>query len=414
MEEQSMQSIWANVAADDRARRLLANGASFVLSAAAALALAISASFYDSFTSTNLALVLVVILFLQSQIQSRIFFSRECWMYGLFVVYMFVQLAWAPNVFLAFNTLVPAVNFVIIMMLFGSLVSYHSPRAVFFGILSGLTTAALIYSVISGFPLRYPTWFSYNAMSVFYLFGLFVALLLAAIQRSKLPFLFLGIIFMSLIVATTSIKTNLGIALGAAAAFLLYFGYFSRVLAKHSVLLLLLVMSLGYGIASNQTLVDNLQRGTDRIALGIEILQTRESIPGYGGFESRSKWFLQGIRGWAQSPVFGHGVEAFRSDAGMTSHSTPIDLLYNSGLIGFSLFYGLFLSLLWRFQVRNTHEQIPVLALIFATLVCFSFITLSGTMHYNTFLAAFFSISVAVLNRFRSDSGAGSNLLLGN
>ena len=392
--------------AGHRSAQSLANAASFCLSAAAAFAIAISASFYSTLSSIHLAAILVALLFVQVQLQPRIFFCREFSFYTLFIAYMFIQLTWTENAFLALNTLVPAVNFVVILVLFSSLIAFHNLRSVLVGFLVGIMAGAAVFSLVEGFPLRYPAWFSYNSMALLYFSGLYISLLLGSTQRTKALYLVIGLVFLMLVVATTSIKTNLGIVLGAASAYILFFRYFTRILARHVVLLTVLVAILAYSIASSDALVEKLHRGMDRIALGVEILQARESIPGYGGFESRARWFMEGISGWSQNPVFGHGVEAFRSRFGMTSHSTAIDILYNSGLIGFGLFYAAFMSLAWRLRTERTTSDVSVRAVIIGTLICFFFITLSGTMHYNTFLAAFFGISTGLLHRHRLYSPA--------
>ena len=377
----------------------LARAAVFILAAVACFAIAMSAAFYDAFPSTRLGAVLLGVLFLQIQLCPRLFAGREFVLYGLFVVYLFIQLLWAENVALAFNTLVPAVNFCIILLVFGSLVRFHDVRATLTGGLFGIFVAAASYSILVGFPLRYPAWFSYNSMALLYLTGLYLTLLVNGTHRSRLVYMGLAVLFMALVVATTSIKANLGILLGGIAAMCLYWRYFAKVLSRHMVVLLLVVAGAAYGIASNEELFSKLERGVERISLGIEILQTRESIPGYGGFESRKRWFIEGISGWAQNPIFGHGVEVFRNRVGITSHSTPIDLLYNNGLIGFGLFYAVFASVLLRFRDRRQTAQVvpAVRAVVFATLVCFFFITLSGTMHYNTFLAIFVALAVGLL-----------------
>jgi O-antigen ligase len=104
------------------------------------------------------------------------------------------------------------------------------------------------------------------------------------------------------------------------------------------------------------------------------------------------------------SPLFGNGVEAFRTDHGITSHSTPIDLLYNFGVIGFVLFYSIFGSIVMRLRAVQGKNLGNLPALIFAGVVCYVFITLSGTMEYNAFLGIFISVSTALLGRFDSSS----------
>lgn len=378
----------------------LANTASYSVAALAAFALTMSAAFYDSFSSIRLGATLLAILMLHIQVCPRILICREFVLYILFVAYMFVELLWTNNITLALNTLMPAVNFIAILILFGSLVTFHNIQAVLAGTLGGVLSGAAIYTALEGFPFRYPTGFSYNAMALIYLFGLFLTLLLSSFLRSKSILTLIGLVLMLLIVATTSIKTNLGVLLGATFAFMLYFRYFRRILARNLIPLAALVALLGFGLASNDALMEIMGRGVKRVSLGVDILQAREGIQGYGGFESRSNWLIEGVKGWAENPVFGHGVEAFRSKLGMTSHSTPIDLLYNSGLIGLVLFYSIFLSILWRLlRVRDVSAK-PICALIFGAVVCYLFITLSGTMHYNSYLAAFIGVSVGILRLY--------------
>jgi O-antigen ligase len=155
-----------------------------------------------------------------------------------------------------------------------------------------------------------------------------------------------------------------------------------------------------FAIASNDALLERIQNGFDRVSHGIDILQRREDVAGGTSFGDRTDWESRGIKGWVRSPLFGNGVEAFRTDNGITSHSTPIDLLYNTGVIGLTAFYAIFASLALRLtQVRGSGlGSLP--ALIFAGLVCYSFITLSGTMHYNSFMAIFFAVSSGLLRRY--------------
>lgn len=380
--------------------RVLENAASFSLAALAAFAITMSAAFYDSFSSIRLGATLLAVLLLHIQFCPRVLICREFVLYICFVVYMFVELLWTNDITLAMNTLVPAVNFIVILILFGSLMTFYNVQAVLAGALGGALAGAAIYTALEGFPFRYPIGFSYNVMALLYLFGLFLTLLLSCFLRSKSLLILIGLVLMSLILATTSIKANLGILLGASLAFLVYFGYFKRVLAQNLLPLVVLVALLGFALASNDAIMESIGRGMRRVSLGIDILQAREGIQGYGGFESRSNWLIEGIKGWVKNPVFGYGVEAFRSRLGMTSHSTPIDLLYNSGLIGFILFYSIFVSILWRLRRVRDVSAVPICALIFGTVVCYLLITLSGTMHYKSFLAAFIGISAGILRRY--------------
>jgi O-antigen ligase len=162
--------------------------------------------------------------------------------------------------------------------------------------------------------------------------------------------------------------------------------------------------AIAFAIATNPAAVERVQSGFARVSLGIAVLQNRESMPGYSGFEEREYWMHEGVRGWSRNPVFGYGTEGFRAHFGITSHSTPVDLLYNTGIIGFSLFYAMFGSLAWRLlTLRHPNPSMrSIYALVLAGVICQVFISLSGTAFYQTFIAIFVATSAALLSRYRT------------
>ena len=214
--------------------------------------------------------------------------------------------------------------------------------------LGGLLVAAIVYTLTQRFPFAYPEGFSYNTMAGIYLFGLFSTFLFGWSSRRTAVPLAVGLLLLVLIAATTSIKTNLGIALGATTAGLFYFRHFIKALRRTLILFIVFGVLVGVAINSNQEVTERINGGFDRISLGVEILLSREDASGKTEFSARESWGDYGLKGWLQNPVFGYGIEAFRTDFGTTSHSTPIDLLYNTGAIGFALFYAILLSIFWR------------------------------------------------------------------
>ncbi len=371
---------------------------SFGLAATATLALTVNA-FVQSFHSARLGALLLTVLLLHVARFARVLFAREALIYACFLGYMLLELFWTVDRQLALNTLVPAADFVIILVLFSSLAVFHDLKSVLAGVVCGFIAGAALYTRISGFPFRYPAEFSYNAIAAMYLFGFLAILLLASIARRQVALLALSAIVAIHIVATTSIKTNLGIVLGAFVAAAIHFGQVSRMLWRHALVIAVAGVAVGFAVASNEAAVETLRRGADRIALGVQVLQARENLPGYSSFETRARWQREGIRGWAANPLFGHGVEAFRSGFGITSHASHVDIAYNSGLIGLALFYGVFASLLLRlFRARHGGLQ-SARMIILGSLACFLFISFAGTIHYGAFLAGFVGLSVGILKR---------------
>src|SRR5438874_7159134 len=379
--------------------RILEQFYTFVFSGLLTLALAAN-TYSDSLEIARLSVVLSLMLLVEGIAFRRLLLGRELGLYAWFFLYMLIELPWTPEISLAGNTLVPALNFMLVLVLFGTLAACHSVKTVLSGSLCGLVGGALLFTLTQGFPFYYPPDFSYNAIAGMYLFGLILAVMLSCYSRLRLLLVPLQLLLLLLIIATTSIKTNLGIVLGVAATCFVYFRRFFGVLRHNFLALTILVAAVVFAIMSNDDLQKVLERGVTRVSIGLSVLQSREDQPGYTAFQYRTIWEREGLSGWLENPVFGYGVEAFRYEFGITSHSTPIDLLYNSGLIGVTLFYGTFGSLaqrLWRVRGVNTGSMGAV---IFGTLVCYAFITLSAAMYTNTYLAAFFGLSSQILRRY--------------
>lgn len=371
---------------------------SFGLAAAGAFALTAS-TFITSFHSARVGVVLSALLVLHLARFPRIALVREALIYSVFLAYMLLELLWTDDRQLGLNTIVPAANFVIVLVFFSSLVEFHDFEAILAGALAGFVAGAAWYTSISGFPFGYPAGFSYNAIAGMYLFGFILALLMAAVGRMKAMYFIVAAVIAVHVVATTSIKTNVGILLGALAASVIHFAYVSRLLWRHAFIVVAAAVALATAVASNEAAVASIERGAKRVALGIEILQSREDLQGYSAFERRAHWQREGYRGWSRNPVFGHGVEAFRSQYGITSHASHVDIAYNSGLIGLVLFYGVFASMFVRLH-RARHGNLRNARLvILGGVVCWLFISFAGTIHYSALLAGFLALGIGTLRR---------------
>lgn len=369
-----------------------------VLSALATIEPMMAATF-EKFNPVRQGAFLTLLIFMMLLLRPWLLLTRELGLYTVFTAYMFVTLIWAPSTTIGMNTLLPAVDFILLLLLCGSLVAFHDLRGVLMGALGGFLLGVLVYTRATGFPFVFPPEFPYNAIAGMYLLGLFMTLVFAWYTRWRIIPLLVVLVILVLIAATTSIKTNVGIALGAGAAALFYSRSFLRIFWRNFLLLSIASSALIFAVISNEAVLERVQFGLDRVSRGVQILQRREDAARDTSFDDRADWKNQGIKGWARSPLFGNGVEAFRADVGTTSHATPIDVLYNTGVLGLALFYALFGSVALRLlRIRGAKlRSLP--ALIFAGLVCYSSITLSATMHYNSFLAIYFAVSTGLLAR---------------
>jgi O-antigen ligase len=203
------------------------------------------------------------------------------------------------------------------------------------------------------------------------------------------------------IVATTSIKTNLGIIIALFVVAVLNVRGSVKLLLRGAIPLAILIGGITYAVLSNPTLIAGIERGATRVSAGASLLLAREDDASNTsvGLSVRENWKNLGIRGWAENPVFGHGAEAFRADFGITSHSTPIDLLYNTGLIGIGLFYGIFAAMLWRWYHDRDPRRRGLRAIMLGITCCYLFISASGLVYYDAFLPAFVGIAAGLHKR---------------
>jgi hypothetical protein len=380
-------------------RRVLGGG----LAAIATMTMVWNAGFFEQVTSSHLLLVVALLYVAHVLLVPRLLFVREAAIYAAFFVYGCVTTLWTPDVALADNSLSPMLNFLLLTVLFGSLTAYYGARAIIAGSLLGFVIASGVYSLSTGFPFAVPESFSYNGVAVMYQFGLFLTVAYAIVTGRKLLPLLLAVIFMVQVAATTSIKMNLGIVLGALAAAFINARQVGRMVRANALTLVILGGVITYGILSNPAIVDRLEYGMARLAVGVEVLQAREDVQGYSGFGERMSWARDTGVAFLKNPVFGRGVEAFRYDHGVTSHSSPVDLAYNMGLIGIVLFYSLFASLLAKAFAPAVNDRRALRALILALVVCSVFVSLSGTYFYNSFLAASVGICTAMLRAPREE-----------
>jgi O-antigen ligase len=398
-----MQASARGASFSSRLERALDLLCTFALSALTVLE-PIYVATHDDFNPVRQSAWLLALIMLHLIMRPWLLFTRELLIYIVFTAYMWLTLIWNPSLADGMNTLLPAVAFILLALLSGSLVAYHNLRAVLAGAVTGFILGAAAYTASTGFPFHYPEAMSYNAIAGMYLMGLALTLFFAWQTRLRLVPLIICLVAMVHIAATTSIKTNLGVVLGAAAASLIYVRSFLRVLRRNLILLVIFAAAIVYGVMNNEGLLEQVGYGLDRVSRGVEILQRREDRAGNTSYSERTDWKDQGIKGWLLSPLFGNGVEAFRTDHGITSHSTPIDLLYNFGIIGFVLYYSIFGSIVMRLIAVQGKDLGNLPALIFAGVVCYVFITLSGTMEYNAPLGVFIAVSTALLGRFDPSS----------
>lgn len=72
-----------------------------------------------------------------------------------------------------------------------------------------------------------------------------------------------------------------------------------------------------------------------------------------------------GINLWIERPILGHGVGGFQDKYGAYAHNNWVDILANHGLVGFFIFYSIYLRFLVRFYKNNNKSDFGYLFLVF-------------------------------------------------
>jgi hypothetical protein len=379
---------------------------SFVVATVATFAVTAN-EYLDLSHPTRITMALLAVVLIHCLRYLRLWLSREVLLNLGFLGYALLSLLWTTHIKYAMFTVPALVNFTLTLIIFSAFAALYDPRALLAGILAGFLAAAAYYSLKTGYPLHYPDDFSYNSIAVMYLFGFFATLVFGAYFRMTVLPLALAVILLALIASTTSIKTNLGVILGIAGSGILYFRFSMKHALRNFVIVALLASAVIYGVMSNQELTDRVEHGFERVSRGFAVLTNREGDSGGIGLGTRQGWKNEGLKGWYSNPVFGYGVEAFRADFGITSHSTPIDLLYNSGLIGFGLFYSMLASIAWRLLRARDRNTRSVRARVTTILIAYGFISISGLVYYAPLLAIFVAVSSGLIMRLEQAADRG-------
>lgn len=117
-----------------------------------------------------------------------------------------------------------------------------------------------------------------------------------------------------------------------------------------------------------------------------------------GGTIIREKMIEKGLALWRESPVFGHGLNAFSAIGGfgVYAHNNYVELLCNHGIFGFALYYGFYLYILRKLIKRKENNVMRQFLIGF--ILCL-FVYDFGAISYNTLVTQFFLIFSAVYLR---------------
>jgi O-antigen ligase len=133
---------------------------------------------------------------------------------------------------------------------------------------------------------------------------------------------------------------------------------------------------------------------------------------GEASFDIRAQMIFNGLEMWFRSPLFGSGNEAFslKGGFGTYSHSTPIELLANYGILGFIGYY-LFLFLAFRYTwslFRSGNDYLRAYAIwCLLALACVTFWGIFAVCYYEKTVGMVLAVVVGLSHHYSRNSFFG-------
>lgn len=88
-----------------------------------------------------------------------------------------------------------------------------------------------------------------------------------------------------------------------------------------------------------------------------------------GGSSAERLYFVEnGISGWLDSPLWGHGAQSFAQRYGLYSHNNYVELLYSGGLFLFCMYYVLHLFIVGAAIRQKSLDRIWIVSLVLVLL----------------------------------------------
>ena len=88
-----------------------------------------------------------------------------------------------------------------------------------------------------------------------------------------------------------------------------------------------------------------------------------------GSTSERIFYIKQGLLGFYESPIFGHGFKSFASKFGHYSHNNYIELLYAGGSIVIFLYYSIYLKLFKYSRIASSSTKSLIIFSILSLLL---------------------------------------------
>lgn len=124
---------------------------------------------------------------------------------------------------------------------------------------------------------------------------------------------------------------------------------------------------------------------------------------------TRADFAFKGLKTFSESPILGYGIgSSYKLLNGTYYHNNYVQLLVETGIVGFVLYYGFLITILIRL-FKNKGDDISYLLISF--LIVFLFCDVTNTTYYHKINYVFYAIAVSYLN-FRNYSYRNKQLTI--
>lgn len=111
---------------------------------------------------------------------------------------------------------------------------------------------------------------------------------------------------------------------------------------------------------------------------------------------TRADFALKGLKTFSESPFLGYGIgSSYKLLNGTYYHNNYVQLLVETGIVGFLLYYGFLLTILVRLF---KHKKDDISYLLISFLIVFLFCDVTNTTYYHKINYVFYAIAVSYLN----------------
>lgn len=117
---------------------------------------------------------------------------------------------------------------------------------------------------------------------------------------------------------------------------------------------------------------------------------------------SRSEFIVKGLSVWLDNPLFGAGTAASIYHLGVYSHNNFVEILMNSGIVGFVVFYGVYpvAGYLYLKNALNYKMLSKLPILLFALLISITVCSVGMVYYYSRYFMTLFAVTFSAVNVF--------------